>query len=41
MFNPLISSLLRSPLHRLLSKQIMLITYMGRKSGSELSLIHI
>ena len=35
MFNPLISSLLRSPLHRLLSKQIMLITYKGRKSGKE------
>ena len=30
---PLMVVLLRSPLHRLLSKRVMLITYTGRKSG--------
>lgn len=35
--NPLIIWLLRSPLHRLLSKSTMLITYQGRKSGRQIS----
>jgi deazaflavin-dependent oxidoreductase (nitroreductase family) len=32
-FNPIIKWLLRSPLHGLVSKNMMLITYTGRKSG--------
>ena len=32
-FNPIMKSLLRSPLHPLVSKNIMLMTYTGRKSG--------
>ena len=32
-YTPLIKSILRSPLHRLLSKNTMLITFTGRKSG--------
>jgi deazaflavin-dependent oxidoreductase (nitroreductase family) len=32
-YNPLIRWLLRSPLHSLISKNFMLITYTGRKSG--------
>jgi hypothetical protein len=36
-YNPLITWLLRSPLHRLLSLNMMLITYTGRKSGKKLS----
>ena len=31
--NPFIKALLRSPLHRLLSGSLMLLTYQGRKSG--------
>jgi hypothetical protein len=31
--NPIVSALLRSPLHGLLSNMLMLITYRGRKSG--------
>ena len=34
-FNPMITWLLRSPLHGLVSKSIMLITYKGRKSSKE------
>lgn len=33
LLNPLVSLLLRSPLHGLLSKETMLITFTGRKSG--------
>ncbi len=32
-FNPIVKALLRSPLHGLIGKSIMLITYSGRKSG--------
>jgi len=32
-FNRLMSNLLRSPLHRLASRSVMLITFTGRKSG--------
>jgi len=32
-FNPIIRWLLRSPLHSLVSKNMMLMTYIGRKSG--------
>lgn len=32
-FNRVMISLLRSPLHRLMSKNIMLVTFKGRKSG--------
>ncbi len=32
-FNPIIAGLLNSPLHGLLSKSTMLVTYTGRKSG--------
>ena len=31
--NPMMGALLRSPLHRLMSSSLMLITYTGRKSG--------
>ena len=31
--NPIVSTLLRSPLHRMMSNMLMLITYKGRKSG--------
>jgi len=31
--NPLVSALLRSPLHGMMSKMLMLMTYRGRKSG--------
>src|SRR5919201_997478 len=31
--NPFVSAILRSPLHGLLSTQLMLLTYTGRKSG--------
>jgi deazaflavin-dependent oxidoreductase (nitroreductase family) len=31
--NPFVAALLRSPLHGLLSKQVMLLTFIGRKSG--------
>jgi len=34
-YNPVLIQLLRSPLHGLLSKSVMLITYAGRKSGKE------
>jgi hypothetical protein len=33
--NPIIKGLLRSPLHGLMSKRIMLLTFTGRKSGKE------
>ncbi len=36
-FNPIIIWLLRSPFHILVSKNILLITYKGRKSGKEFS----
>ncbi len=32
-YNPIITAILRSPLHRLLSKQMLLLTYTGHKSG--------
>lgn len=32
-YNPIIAALLRSPLHAVLSGQVMLVTYTGRKSG--------
>jgi len=32
-FNPIMRALLRSPLHSLVSKNMMLMTYIGRKSG--------
>jgi hypothetical protein len=33
--NPILGALLRSPLHRLISRQLALITVIGRKSGRE------
>jgi hypothetical protein len=33
LMNPIVKSILRSPLHRLLSRHFMLITFTGRKSG--------
>lgn len=33
--NPLVTALLRSPLHSLISDSIMLLTFTGRKSGTE------
>ncbi len=33
LLNPIVATLLRSPLHGLMSKDIMLITFTGRKSG--------
>jgi hypothetical protein len=35
--NPVVSALLRSPLHGLMSKMLMLLSYKGRKSGKVLS----
>lgn len=32
--NPIMKGLLRSPLHRLLSGTLMLLTYTGRKTGT-------
>jgi hypothetical protein len=32
-FNPIMSWMLRSPLHSIVSKNMMLMTYTGRKSG--------
>ena len=32
-YNPLLIAILRSPLHRLLSRNMLVITYTGRKSG--------
>lgn len=32
--NPFVAAILRSPLHRLLSKQVLLLTYTGRKTGA-------
>ena len=37
-FNPVIRALLRSPLHSLLSGQILLLTYTGRRSGRQYTL---
>jgi len=37
-FNPVIRALLRSPFHGLLSEQILLLTYTGRKSGRRYTL---
>ena len=37
-FNPMMRALLRSPFHRLLSGQILLLTYTGRKSGRRYTL---
>ncbi len=37
-FNPIMEGLLRSPLHKLISKQIMLVSYSGRKSGKAYTL---
>jgi deazaflavin-dependent oxidoreductase (nitroreductase family) len=36
--NPIVSLTLRSPLHRLMSAAVMLITYQGRKSGKKYTL---
>jgi deazaflavin-dependent oxidoreductase (nitroreductase family) len=36
--NPLVKMILRSPLHRLMSATLLLITYRGRKSGKEYTL---
>ena len=36
--NPLIAALLRSPLHRLASANLLLLTYVGRKSGQRRAL---
>ena len=33
LFNPIVKTVLRSPLHGLLSRQLLLITFTGRKSG--------
>jgi len=38
LFNPVIRALLRSPFHGLLSGQILLLTYTGRKSGRRYTL---
>ena len=37
-FNPVMRALLRSPFHRLLSGQILLLTYNGRRSGRQYTL---
>ncbi len=37
-WNPLVRLILRSPLHGVMSKGIMLITYTGLKSGKEYTL---
>ena len=34
LINPYVSAILRSPVHSLLSKQVLLLTYTGRKSGN-------
>jgi len=36
-FNPIMKWMLRSPLHGLISKNVMLVTFAGRKSGKEYS----
>ena len=36
--NPIVRLILRSPLHRLVSGSILLITYQGRKSGKTYTL---
>lgn len=36
--NPMVSWVLRSPFHRVLSKTTMLVSYTGRKSGRQISL---
>jgi deazaflavin-dependent oxidoreductase (nitroreductase family) len=35
LYNPIVAGILRSPLHGVLSKSVMLITYAGCKSGKE------
>lgn len=37
-WNPIVRLLLRSPLHGMMSKSLMLITYTGKKSGKEYTL---
>jgi len=37
-FNPFVRLILRSPFHRLMSKNVMLITYQGQKTGREYTL---
>ncbi len=37
-WNPIVRFLLRSPLHGMMSKSLMLITYTGKKSGNEYTL---
>ena len=37
-WNPIVRFLLRSPLHGMMSKSLMLITYTGKKSGREFTL---
>ena len=36
--NPIVTWVLRSPLHRVLSRSTMLVTYQGRKSGRQITL---
>ncbi len=37
--NPLVKALLRSPLHRLVSEHLMLLTFSGRKTGSTYTVV--
>ena len=36
--NPVVAAILRSPLHRLLSGQVLLLTYTGRKTGRQFTI---
>lgn len=36
--NPVVAAILRSPLHGLLSRQLLLLTYTGRKSGKQFTI---
>jgi deazaflavin-dependent oxidoreductase (nitroreductase family) len=38
-WNPIVRFIMRSPLHGLMSKDLMLITYQGQKSGKEYTLL--
>ena len=33
LYNPIVAGILRSPLHGVMSKSVMLLTYRGRRSG--------
>jgi deazaflavin-dependent oxidoreductase (nitroreductase family) len=37
LYNPVVASILRSPLHGLMSKSVMLLTYRGRRSGRSIT----